>query len=276
MAQTGNDKAPADPAAGYRLSEQAAQFYEDTFVPALFADWAQRLVRTAAPIPGVAILDVACGTGIVARTAAASLDHQAHIVGLDLNPTMLAVARRADPALTWQDGDAAALPFDDATFDLVMCQAALMFFPDPISALGEMRRVARPGGRVVVQVPGRLSRSPGYLALSQAVTEHAGSAAATLLGSYFAAGDPGQLADRLERAGLVVEAFDTWTGATRLDSVDSFLDVELLPIADTLDSDTRSRLRAAAVTALTPYTHADGRIAAPLEVHLISAHPAAT
>ncbi len=272
---TQHDSPPVpDAAATYRLSEDAAQFYESTFVPALFADWACRLADAAALVPGLSVLDVACGTGIAARTAAARLNHQAHVVGVDINPAMLAVARLADPEVTWQEGDAEALLFGDAEFDRTMCQAALMFFPDPVTALREMRRVTRPGGRVVVQVPGRLSRSPGYLALAGAVTEHAGPAAADLLGSYFALGDPEVLTGLVTRAGLAIDAVDTWTSATCLDSVDTFLDVELLPLAGTVGPGTRTRLRATATAALTPFTDLHGRIAAPLEAHLLTAHPA--
>lgn len=263
-----------DAVATYRLSRDAAQFYESTFVPALFAGWAARLADAAALAPGQSVLDVACGTGVVGRTVAARLNHRGRVVGVDLNPAMLAVARRADPRVTWQDGDAAALPFGDGEFDRTLCQAALMFFPEPITALREMRRVTRPGGRVVVQVPGRLARSPGYLALAGAVTAQAGPDAASLLGSYFTVGDPGLLTGLISQAGLTVDTVDTWTSATRLDSVDTFLDAELLPLADTVTPDTRARLRAGASTALLPFTDPQGGIAAPLETHLVTAHRA--
>lgn len=266
--------AAPDAVATYRLTRDAAQFYESTFVPALFAEWASRLADASALAPGLSVLDVACGTGIVGRTVAARLNHRAHVVGVDLNPAMLAVARRADPQVIWQDGDAAALPFGDGEFDRTACQAALMFFPEPVTALREMRRVTRPGGRVVVHVPGRLSRSPGYLALADAVTAQADPDAASLLGSYFTVGDPSLLTDLISRAGLTVDTVDTWTSATRLDSVDTFLDAELLPLAGSVDPDTRARLRVEAGTALIPFTDPRGRIAAPLEAHLITAHRA--
>lgn len=260
----------SDATTRYRLATDAAEFYESTFVPALFAEWAQRLTSAAEPVPGTALLDVACGTGIVARTAADVVGAGTRVVGLDLNPAMLAVARRIAPGLAWQEGDAAALPFADATFGRVVCQGALMFFPDPVAALREMGRVATADGRVAVLVPGRLSHSPGYLALAEVVAVHAGPAARDLVASYFSVGDPQLLTDLMSRAGLGVERLQTWTGATRLPSVQAFLEVELLPLAQTLTADIRARLVADATRALAPFVDAEGRIAAPLEVHIVS------
>jgi ubiquinone/menaquinone biosynthesis C-methylase UbiE len=249
--------------ADYTLSARAAEFYESTFVPALFGPWAARLVAAADLRPGTAVLDVACGTGVVARAAAEVTGTT--VTGVDANPAMLAVARRSRPDLDWRTADAHALPFGDGTFDRVLCQAALMFFADQVAALREMRRV---GGRVVVQVPGRLSHSAGYQALADVVAQHTAS---PLVGSYFAAGDPERLRAWFAGAGLRIGHFETWTGATRLPSIDTFLDAELLPIADSIDAPTRDRIEADARTALAPYVSADGSIAAPIEVHLVTA-----
>ena len=255
----------------YQLSAEAAEFYESTFVPALFAAWARRLVDTVEVTPGQAVLDVACGTGVVARTAAEVAGDAGAVVGVDLNEAMLAVARRIRPDLRWQHGDACALPFGDASFDLVLSQAGLMFFGDRVAALREMGRVAGVRGRVAVQVPGRLSASPGYRALADVVARHAGPEARDLLGAYFAVGEPDLLTRLIDAAGLRVEVFDTWLGATRLSSVDTFLAVELLPLADRLDPGIRDRIVADCHPALAPFVDAAGAIAAPIEVHLVVA-----
>jgi SAM-dependent methyltransferase len=249
----------------YRLSARAAQFYQDTFVPALFGPWAQRLVAAADLHPGQAVLDVACGTGAVTRAAAELAGPT--VVGLDANPAMLAVARRLRPDLDWRVGDAHALPFGDRTFDRVLCQAALMFFADPVAALREMGRV---GGRVAVSVPGRLSHSAGYAALTGVVTELAGDRAAALLGSYFAMGEPALLRSLWAGAGMVIERFESEIGATRLPSLSTFLDAELLPIAGEVDPDVWRRIEVAAEPALSPYLEADGSVAAPIEAHVIT------
>jgi SAM-dependent methyltransferase len=275
----------------YALSAEAAEMYESTFVPALFGAWARRLVDTVAPAPGTSVLDVACGTGVVARTAAdrvapAGGEERAReprssgqagpagtVVGLDRNEAMLAVARRLRPDLRWQQGDAAALPFDAGSFDLVVSQAGLMFFDDRVAALREMGRVAGAGGRVAVQVPGRLSGSPGYVALTDVVARHAGQDVVDVLGAYFAVGDPDLLGGLFRAAGLRIDRFDTWLGATRLDSIDTFLAVELLPIAERIDPAVRDRIVAECHGALAGFLDPAGAVAAPIEVHLITARP---
>src|SRR4029453_1872061 len=164
------------------------------------------------------VLDVACGTGAVARAASRI---SPEVVGVDRNEAMLAVGHRFRPGLTWRTATAGSLPFPDATFDWALSQAALMFFDDRVAALREMGRVA---GRVALQVPGRLSRSPGYVALADVVAHHAGPAARDLLSSYFAVGDPEYLRSLAGAAGLAVDGFETWMSATRLPDVQAFLD----------------------------------------------------
>ncbi|MDG4821068.1 methyltransferase domain-containing protein [Asanoa sp. WMMD1127] len=247
----------------YALSAEAAEFYESTFVPALFAEWAERAVAGLAP--GRSVLDVACGTGVVARAAA---DRGCTVVGLDANPAMLAVARRLRPDLSWRLGDACALPFAAGTFDVAVSQAGLMFFGDPVAALREMGRVA---GRVVVQVPGRLAASAGYRALAEVVGRHAGPAASELLNGYFSVGEPAHLFRLFTRAGLLVDRFRSWTSATRLDSLDTFLAAELLPLADAVDHRTRRAIVDECRTALAGFVSPSGAVAAPIEVHLATA-----
>jgi SAM-dependent methyltransferase len=284
----------------YVLSAGAAEFYESTFVPALFGEWAGRLVDFAAPAPGQRVLDVACGTGVVARAAAARVGGSAvagsavdgsrvegsrvdgsgvggggAVVGVDINDAMLAVARRLRPELTWLHGDAGALPFDDGCFDVVLCQGALMFFPDRVAALREMGRVAGPGGLVAVQVPGRLANSAGYLALTEVAARHGGPQVLDLLAAYFAVGEPDLLAGLHAAAGLHIDRFETWQGATRLDSIETFLSVELLPLAGAVDDEVRRRIAADCRPALAGFVDATGAVAAPIEVHLIAAHVAA-
>ena len=149
----------------FQLSAVAAEAYESTFVPALFAEWAPHLCDLAGVRPGQRVLDVACGTGIVARVAADRLAGAGRVVGVDLNEAMLAVARRVRPDLEWRQGDAEALPFPPASFDRVLCQMALMFFPDRARALREMRRVAAPDGVAAFVVPATPGRSARLRAL---------------------------------------------------------------------------------------------------------------
>ena len=240
----------------YSLTGSAAEFYESTFVPALFGPWADRLARVVSA--GDRVLDVACGTGAVARAAAG---RGADVTGVDINPAMLAVARRSRPDLDWRTAAAESLPFPDRGFDWALSQAALMFFTDRVAALREMGRVGR---RVVVQVPGRLSHSAGYRALVDSVPDERSR---EVLSGYFAVGSPSLLRELFSSAGLRIERFDTWLGATRLPSLETFLDAELLPIADAVDP----VLRARAAAAMAPFTDPGGAVAAPIEAHLITA-----
>ncbi len=130
-----------------------AQTYEKYFVPYKFRPWTEELLERAMPQPGERVLDVACGTGIVARMVAQRTNGQAQLAGLDLSPAMLEVARSASERegleIAWHEGSASALPFPDGSFDLVLVQQGLQFFPDKAAAAGEMYRVLAPNGRAV-------------------------------------------------------------------------------------------------------------------------------
>lgn len=154
----------------------AAETYEQYFVPAMFVPWATILLRHASLRPGERVLDVACGTGIVARLAAPLVGSNGQVVALDLNQAMLAVAR-ARPApsgatITWQEGNAMALPAPDRAFDVVLCQHGLQFIPDRAGAVREMRRVLVHGGRALVIVLQALARHPVFEALIESAARH--------------------------------------------------------------------------------------------------------
>ena len=183
----------------FQISQDQAEVYESRFVPAIFAQWATPLLDTAGVRRGHHVLDVGCGTGILARTAADRVAPSGRVVGLDLNEGMLAVARRLGPDLEWRRGDAADLPFADRTFDSVLCQSALMFFPDPSRAVAEMARVCRPAGTVGVQVYASLEAQPAYRPWVEMVARQVGTEALSLLGTYWVHGDVDALAARFHR-----------------------------------------------------------------------------
>ena len=113
----------------FSIPLEAAEAYEEFFVPNMFVRWPAHVLDLADVRAGDSVLDVACGTGIVARGAADRVGPSGSVTGVDLNENMLIVARRVRPDLTWQQGDVAALPFPDDRFDAALCQMALMFFP---------------------------------------------------------------------------------------------------------------------------------------------------
>jgi ubiquinone/menaquinone biosynthesis C-methylase UbiE len=163
----------------WQLEGSAPELYQRYLVPAITTKWAEDLVARAQPRAGEAVLDVACGTGVVARLAASRMV-RGRVVGLDLNTGMLAVARSLPGegmAIEWIEGSALALPFPDRSFDLVLCQLGLQFFPDRARALGEMCRVLSPSGRIALSVYSPIERTPGanafVLALDHVLGPHA-------------------------------------------------------------------------------------------------------
>lgn len=273
------------PTESFRISLEAAEVYESRFVPAIFAEWAPRLLDRAGVAPGQSVLDVACGTGIVARTAAPLVGPDGKVVGVDLNEAMLTVARRVPVAsaaggteISWRQGDAAQLPFADGSFDSVLCQMALMFFPDRVRALAEMGRVAGPGGRVAVCVPARLDDQPAYRLLVDVAARHAGPEALSLLGTYWSCGDLPSLVEWCAAAGLDVVDSVTHTGVARFASSDDMVatEVEGSPLIERITDDAYARIRADARSALTPFVTPAGTLEAPLVCHVLVAAPAST
>ena len=179
-----------------------AEIFERDMVPAIFAGWVAPLLDLVDPKPGERLLDVACGTGVVAREGVARVGAGGRVVGLDVNANMLSVARTIAPAVEWHEGNAMAPPFDDGAFDVVVCQQGLQFFPDPAIGLREMHRVLTPGGRLGVAVWGALASSPAHLALVRSLERHVGADAATMMSMPFRFGDARTLHALAEAAGF--------------------------------------------------------------------------
>jgi ubiquinone/menaquinone biosynthesis C-methylase UbiE len=190
---------------GWQLEADSAQAYERYLVPALMTRWADVLLDQAAPREGERVLDVGCGTGIVARRAAARVGATGSVTGLDLNPGMLAVAQHAASEahlpIEWRAGNAAALPFPDAAFDVVASHQMLQFVPDPRGALTEMRRVLAPAGRAAVGVCRPLEHNSAYRAMADALERHAGPEAGAMMRSPFPPWTTGDWRALLESAG---------------------------------------------------------------------------
>jgi len=256
-----------------QVDRSAAEVYESTFVPAIFGAWAPLLVDAAGVAPGQAVLDVACGTGVVARTAAERLAGNGRVVGSDLNPAMLEVARRLRPDIDWRQADAAHLPFADGSFDVVLCQSALMFFPDLEQSLREMRRVATTDGTIGAQVWGSLESQPGYGPFVEVAARHAGRNAAQLLSSYWVLGDLDALTGRFGTAGLRVTATHTRLGVARFASIDEMVSTEVQnsPLGERIDEPTLRGIVEDSRVALARFTRASGRVDLPILGHLIIA-----
>jgi SAM-dependent methyltransferase len=254
----------------FQVTLDAAEAYEASFVPAFFEQWAPLLCLASGVSPGDRVLDVACGTGIVARTVADRTD-STDVVGVDVNEAMLTVARRVRPDLDWRRGDATGLPLADASFDVVLCQMALMFFPDRVAALREMARVTAPGGTVAVLVPSGLDDQAAYGPFVEVAARHGGAEARSLLGSYFSCGERAELVTLFQRAGLNVVAAETRLGIARFPSVDALVttEVESTPLGQRVTDQVLERIRADARSVLAPFTTGSGALEAPFSVRVV-------
>jgi ubiquinone/menaquinone biosynthesis C-methylase UbiE len=179
-----------------------AEIYERHSVPRFGLSWARDLVDLVAPAAGERVLDVACGTGAVTRLVAERVGAQGSVLGLDIDAAMLAVARSVvtHPNVAWREASVMALPFDTGRFDLVLCQQGLQFFSDRLQALGEMRRVLRPDGRIGVSCWRSAEESPAYAAIEQALGRRFGRERSAL--PRFALSDEAQMRVLIEDAGF--------------------------------------------------------------------------
>ncbi len=208
-------------------SVAGAKAYEELHVPALFREWAVPVLAAAGVTDGDRVLDVACGTGIVARAARGRVGAAGSVVGLDIDPGMLAVAADIDPDVTWVEGSAGDLPFDDDEFAAVVSQFGLMFFPDRVGAVREMLRCVRSGGAVAVVVWDALERSEAYPITVALLDRAAGAAAAAALRAPFALGDTGELRALFDAAGASSVTIETRHGTARFPSVRSMVEADL-------------------------------------------------
>lgn len=262
---------------GWQLEQSAAEAYEQYFVPIIFGPWADRLVSSADLRPDDRVLDIGCGTGIVARRAAARVGDGGAVVGLDLNEGMLHVAEATATknrlTIEWRQGDAADLPFSDRSFDCIFSQQSFQYFDDPAATLGEMRRVLGPDGRVVLSVWRPLEYNPGYVTLADALERHFGDEAGEMMRSPFPDWRMADLRDLFDAT-----AFDDYTivievGSVRYPSAQEFIRQELAssPLADQLaDGSMRAPLVREVEEALGAYTDDDGVIS-PMESWVVTA-----
>lgn len=188
----------------YSLTGSVAELYEQNMVPASFARFATGVLEIAQLKPGEHVLDVACGTGIVARMAWPQVAPSGRVIGLDFNAAMLDVARRISDQdglpIEWQEGDAASLPLADRTFDVVLCQLGLQYFAKRHESLMEMRRVLRSSGRLVLSVFRPVEYNPSHAVFSDVLARHVSPEAAATRRAPFA------LSDRDEIRALVAGA----------------------------------------------------------------------
>jgi ubiquinone/menaquinone biosynthesis C-methylase UbiE len=161
--------------------------YQRFYVPAMFEPFAATLVEQAGVEPGSRVLDVACGTGAASRAAARRAGADGSVIGVDLGEPTVAVARSFAPEegaapIAFQQGDATALPVEDASFDVAICQQGLQFIPDRVAALREMRRALEPGGRLAIATWADVRRTP-FETLIEMVERYVGAESSQVMNS---------------------------------------------------------------------------------------------
>jgi ubiquinone/menaquinone biosynthesis C-methylase UbiE len=210
--------------------------------------------------PGQRVLDVACGTGVVAAVAAERVGAEGSVAGADLNPGMLAVAR-STPAggapISWHEAAADALLFPDGAFDLVLCQLGLQFFPDRLWALREMRRVLAPSGRTLLLVPGPAPEI--FVILEEALAAHFTPDVAAFVQVVFSLHEPDELRGLMVDAGFRRCDARAHSRTLRLPSPEEFLwqYVSATPLAAAvtdLDDHARTAVAQDVVASWQPFT----------------------
>jgi ubiquinone/menaquinone biosynthesis C-methylase UbiE len=250
-----------------KYAASGAESYERHFVPAIGDPVARLLVDAARPAPGEQVLDVACGTGAVARLVVDAVDPGGHVSGLDANPGMIDVARRAGPAgIDWHVAPAEDMPLPDEVFDLVLCSMGVQFFTDKVRALREARRVLTPGGRVAWCTPG--PTPPLFVAIDRALTAHLGPGASMFVHAVFSLHDPDEARTLMATAGF--EGIDVQTTSVPLrvpPPADFFWQyVQSTPLAAAaaeLDDEARGALEAEVVERCAPHVDGDASTMEP-------------
>jgi protein-L-isoaspartate O-methyltransferase len=261
------------------LDMNPMQAYEQYMLPGIMIPGVNLMLQYALPQAGERVLDIACGTGIVARTVAPLVGMQGHVTALDINPAMIAVGRglpqAEGAAIEWREGNAMALPLPDGAYDLVLCHQGLQFFPDKLAALRQARRVLVPGGRVVVNLQQSLQHNPVYQTFNGILVSHMNIPA---LAAPFAFGEVEPLRDVLTEAGFTSVEVISVSHVIRFPSTSIYIQASVAGSAaviqelNSLDLDTKTKLvdqiSHDIEDTLAPFVQADGTLVMPLNANI--------
>jgi ubiquinone/menaquinone biosynthesis C-methylase UbiE len=261
----------------WQVTGSAAENYERYLVPSIFSPWAADLIDVVALKQDERILDVACGTGILARLVAERIGTSGRIIGLDVNPGMLSVARMVSQTapIEWQEASAVALPFENGSFDVVVCQQGLQFVPDRPAAVREMHRVLIPDGRVGMATWRGIEHAPGFAALAAAVAHQVGVEAAAPLRGPFGLAEEADLRALLADAGFQDIRVRVAVRTLEFPSVEDFARryMSASPLAGVvgeLNEGARNDMMGELRSALLPHVGTDG-LRFPIQCHLTTA-----
>jgi ubiquinone/menaquinone biosynthesis C-methylase UbiE len=240
--------------------------------PLFFEPYARVIALRAAQFRPASVLETAAGTGILTKALLGAVP-EAEIVATDLNPAMLdyAAQRINSDRVTFRRADAQQLPFDDSSFDLVLCQFGVMFFPDKVSAAAESRRVLKPSGRYLFVTFDSLDRNPVPRAAGEAVASVFSEHPRYMERGPFSYSNPDRIRTDLSAAGFIGVEVETVEVQTRVTAQDAAQGIVLgSPFRgeiEKLGSDALGRALEAVAQALTPWDGND----APLSAHVVTA-----
>ncbi|SMO84799.1 class I SAM-dependent methyltransferase [Fodinibius sediminis] len=257
-----------------QLRETAAA-YEELLVPALFQEWADRLAGMDQIKPSHKVLDVACGTGVLARAIDKQL-HDGSVTGLDVNPGMLTVARQSAPGIDWQQGRAEELPFEDQSFDTVVSQFGLMLFASPKKGLEEMRRVLKSGGHMITAVFDSIHQIPAYEVMADLFARVVDHSVGEALRYPFSMGDTDKLYSLFLEAGSKNPEITTQKAMVQFASPRHMVlsDVKgWFPFAQIhLDDQAIESMVQEAASVLEPFQTLDGSLRFEVSVHIVKVY----
>ena len=190
----------------WQLARESAERYQSILTPAILGPFAKALVDVAGLQINEWVIDVGCGTGAAARYAAEAIGNSGRVLGLDVNVSMLEVARSLPAVqgapIEWREATATQLPLDDQSVDVVLCAQTVQFLPEKALSLSEMQRVVKPNGRVALSLWCDIEENPYFFALVEAIARHIGSETSGGLKSAFALSDKNGIHSLLKKAGF--------------------------------------------------------------------------
>lgn len=252
----------------------AATAYESLYVPGVFQQWAPRVVEAVQLQSDDRLLDVACGTGVLAREAASQLGDEGFVAGVDASPGMLAVAKRLAPSIEWREGTAESLPYEADSFDAVVSQFGLMYFQDRAIAIREMMRVLAPGGRMAVAVWESLDNSEAYPTEVALLERLAGQRAADALRAPFVLGDRVALTTLFQEAGVASIKIATHHGRARFPNIRTMVEADLrgwLPVMGVILTEEHiERILTEAEQALSQHVTPQGTVEFDSPAHIVT------
>jgi SAM-dependent methyltransferase len=256
-----------------QVTRSAAEVYDELFPPAIFNEWAPRVAAFAGLEPGMSVLDVACGTGVLSLVAADTVGPDGSVVGLDLNAGMLEVAKRKAPHIDWYEAPAEAIPFENARFDAVVSQFGLMFFQDKTLAIREMMRVLRPGGNLAIAVWDSLENVTGYAGITRLLSRLFGDSAAESLRAPYSLGDIQELSSLFSDADTPGVKIKTVEGSVRFPSIQYCMEADIRgwTLADVLDDEQFELLVSEAEKELSGFVTAEGTVLFSSPAHIVTA-----